>query len=75
VTVYDQVESNPKDYNVMDAHQQYVEEKCDSFLSVGVAAVRGDDARPLAGVVGGAAVNEFEGWDRTRRRRRERSDH
>jgi len=33
--VYDQVESNPKDYNVMDAVTLYQENKCDSFVSIG----------------------------------------
>jgi formaldehyde dismutase / methanol dehydrogenase len=32
VVVYDQVESNPKDYNVMDAVALYQENSCDSFV-------------------------------------------
>ena len=35
VTVYDKVESNPKDYNVMDAYQLFTDEKCDGFVSIG----------------------------------------
>jgi methanol:N,N-dimethyl-4-nitrosoaniline oxidoreductase len=33
--VYDKIESNPKDYNVMDGCQLYTENSCDSFVSVG----------------------------------------
>ena len=33
--LYDKVESNPKDYNVMDAVALYQETKCDSFVSIG----------------------------------------
>ena len=35
VVVYDKVESNPKDYNVMDAVAMYQQDKCDSFVSIG----------------------------------------
>jgi len=66
VTVYDQVESNPKDYNVMDAHQQYVEEKCDSFISVGGGSTH--DACKGARIVAahdGRNVNEFEGFNKS----------
>ena len=35
VVVYDKVESNPKDYNVMDAVALYQENQCDSFISIG----------------------------------------
>src|SRR6201992_253060 len=35
VVVYDKVESNPKDYNVMDAVAMYQENSCDSFVSIG----------------------------------------
>src|SRR5215210_3132727 len=31
VTVYDKVESNPKDYNVMDAYKAFTESECDGF--------------------------------------------
>ena len=37
VVVYDKVESNPKDYNVMDAVALYQENECDSFVSIGGA--------------------------------------
>jgi len=33
VTMYDKVESNPKDYNVMDAHQLFNEESCGGLAS------------------------------------------
>ena len=35
VVIYDQVESNPKDYNVMDAVALYQQNDCDSFVSIG----------------------------------------
>jgi Iron-containing alcohol dehydrogenase len=35
VVVYDQVESNPKDYNVMNSVKLYQEQECDSFISIG----------------------------------------
>ena len=35
VSIHDKVESNPKDYNVMDAYKLYVEDKCDGFVSIG----------------------------------------
>ena len=35
VVLYDKVESNPKDYNVMDAVALYQQNKCDSFVSIG----------------------------------------
>jgi formaldehyde dismutase / methanol dehydrogenase len=35
VTVYDKVESNPKDYNVMDAYKAFSEGECDGFVSIG----------------------------------------
>lgn len=35
VVVYDKEESNPKDYDVMDAVGRYQEHSCDSFVSIG----------------------------------------
>ena len=35
VSVYDKVESNPKDYNVMDAYEAFSEGECDGFVSIG----------------------------------------
>ena len=66
VTVYDQVESNPKDYNVMDAYAQFAEEKCDSFISVGGGSTH--DACKGARIVAahdGRNVNEFEGFNKS----------
>src|SRR6266699_5129999 len=62
VTVYDKVESNPKDYNVMDAYKLYVEDKCDGFVSIGGGSSH--DATKGARVVAthdGRNINEFEG--------------
>lgn len=66
VVVYDKVESNPKDYNVMDAYQMYTEEKCDSFISVGGGSSH--DACKAARVVvahDGRNINEFEGFNKS----------
>jgi methanol:N,N-dimethyl-4-nitrosoaniline oxidoreductase len=66
VVVYDKVESNPKDYNVMDAYQLYAEEKCDSFISVGGGSTH--DACKGARIVAahdGRNVNEFEGFNKS----------
>ena len=35
VVVYDKIESNPKDYNVMDSVAMYQQNGCDSFVSIG----------------------------------------
>ena len=35
VVIYDKVESNPKDYNVMDAYKAFSEGECDGFVSIG----------------------------------------
>src|SRR3712207_1851518 len=35
VSVYDKVETNPKDYNVMDAYKAFSESECDGFVSIG----------------------------------------
>ena len=62
VTIYDKVESNPKDYNVMDAYQLFAEEKCDGFVSVGGGSSH--DAAKGARIVAahdGRNTNEFAG--------------
>ena len=62
VTVYDKVESNPKDYNVMDAYQLFAEEECDGFVSVGGGSSH--DAAKGARIVAahdGRNINEFAG--------------
>ena len=64
VVVYDKVESNPKDYNVMDIADMYIREKCDSFVSVGGGSVT--DATKGARVVvahDGRNINEFDGYN------------
>ena len=66
VVVYDKVESNPKDYNVMDAYKMYTDEKCDSFISVGGGSSH--DATKAARVVvahDGRNINEFEGFNKS----------
>ncbi|MGO9752394.1 MAG: NDMA-dependent methanol dehydrogenase [Solirubrobacteraceae bacterium] len=66
VVIYDKVESNPKDYNVMDAYQQYADEKCDSFISVGGGSTH--DACKGARIVAahdGRNINEFEGFNKS----------
>jgi methanol:N,N-dimethyl-4-nitrosoaniline oxidoreductase len=62
VTVYDKVESNPKDYNVMDAYQAYVDAKCDGFVSIGGGS--STDTTKGARIVAahdGRNTNEFQG--------------
>ena len=68
VIVYDKVESNPKDYNVMDAYKLYTDERCDSFISVGGGSVT--DACKAARIVvahDGRSINEFEGFNKSER--------
>ncbi len=63
VVLFDKVESNPKDYNVMEAAALYTKEKCDSIISVGGGSSH--DAAKGARVViahDGRNVNEFEGF-------------
>src|SRR5215212_7225609 len=62
VTVYDKVESNPKDYNVMDAYQMFADNECDGFVSIGGGSSH--DTAKTAKVVAahdGRNVNEFQG--------------
>ena len=66
VVVYDKIESNPKDYNVMDIADMYIREKCDSFVSVGGGSVT--DATKGARVVvahDGRNINEFDGYNKS----------
>ena len=66
VVVYDKIESNPKDYNVMDIADMYTREKCDSFVSVGGGSVT--DATKGARVVvshDGRNINEFDGYNKS----------
>ncbi|MDQ6659492.1 MAG: iron-containing alcohol dehydrogenase family protein [Chloroflexota bacterium] len=62
VTLYDKVESNPKDYNVMDAYKAFTDAKCDGFVSIGGGSSH--DTTKGARVVAahdGRNVNEFQG--------------
>lgn len=66
VTVYDKVESNPKDYNVMDAYKAFNAAKCDGFVSIGGGSSH--DTTKGARVVAahdGRNVNEFEGLNKS----------
>ena len=66
VVLYDKVESNPKDYNCMDAAALYQSEKCDSIISVGGGSSH--DAAKGARVViahDGRNINEFEGFSKS----------
>jgi methanol:N,N-dimethyl-4-nitrosoaniline oxidoreductase len=66
VTVYDKVESNPKDYNVMDAYKFFTQAQCDGFVSIGGGSSH--DTTKGARVVAahdGRNVNEFEGLNKS----------
>jgi len=66
VVVYDKVESNPKDYNVMDAVTLYQEEKCDSFVSIGGGSSHDACKGARVSVAhDGRSVNEFEGFNKS----------
>jgi methanol:N,N-dimethyl-4-nitrosoaniline oxidoreductase len=58
--VYDKVESNPKDTQVMEIYALYAAERCDGYVSVGGGSAH--DATKGARFVGahdGRAINEF----------------
>jgi formaldehyde dismutase / methanol dehydrogenase len=62
--LYDQVESNPKDYNVMDAVAMYQEHTCDSFVSIGGGSSHDACKGARVSVAhDGRNVNEFEGFN------------
>jgi len=66
VVVYDQVESNPKDYNVMDAVALYQENQCDSFISIGGGSSHDACKGARVSVAhDGRSVNEFEGFNKS----------
>jgi len=61
VVIYDKVESNPKDYNVMDAYEAFSEGECDGFVSIGGGSSH--DTTKGARIVAahdGRNVNEFQ---------------
>ena len=63
VVVYDKVESNPKDYNCMDAAEAYRENKCDSFVSIGGGSSHdATKGARLSLAHDGRSINEFEGY-------------
>lgn len=60
--VYDKIESNPKDTNVMEIYQLFTAERCDGYISIGGGSAH--DATKGARYVGahdGRAINEFRG--------------
>ncbi len=62
VVVFDGVESNPKDHNVMAAHATYSNEGCDSFISLGGGSSH--DCTKATRVVAahdGRNINDFKG--------------
>src|SRR3712207_8252038 len=66
VVVYDKVESNPKDYNVMDAVALYQENECDSFVSIGGGSSHDACKGARISVAhDGRSVNEFEGFNQS----------
>jgi formaldehyde dismutase / methanol dehydrogenase len=68
VVVYDKVESNPKDYNVMDAYQAFSEGQCDGFVSLGGGSSH-DTAKGARIVAAhdGRNVNDFAGLNTSER--------
>ncbi|MFW0797419.1 NDMA-dependent methanol dehydrogenase [Gordonia sp. CPCC 205515] len=66
VVLFDQVESNPKDYNVMDAVSLYQSEQCDSFISIGGGSAHDACKGARISVAhDGRNVNEFEGFNKS----------
>lgn len=66
VSVYDKVESNPKDYNCMDAYKMYMADKCDGFVSIGGGSSH--DTTKGARIVAahdGRNINEFQGVNKS----------
>jgi methanol:N,N-dimethyl-4-nitrosoaniline oxidoreductase len=66
--VYDKIESNPKDTNVMDLYHLFTTERCDGYISIGGGSAH--DATKGARYVGahdGRAINEFRGANHDQR--------
>src|SRR6516165_1670162 len=60
------IESNPKDYNVMDAVAMYQENRCDSFVSIGGGSSHDACKGARVSVAhDGRNVNEFEGFNKS----------
>src|ERR1035437_751079 len=66
VVVFDKVESNPKDYNVMDSVALYQENGCDSFVSIGGGSSHDACKGARISVAhDGRNINEFEGFNKS----------
>ncbi|QNJ96517.1 NDMA-dependent methanol dehydrogenase (plasmid) [Mycolicibacterium fluoranthenivorans] len=66
VVLYDKVESNPKDYNVMDSVELYQTNGCDSFVSIGGGSSHDACKGARISVAhDGRNVNEFEGFNKS----------
>ncbi len=65
VVLFDEVQSNPKDTNAMDAAARYQSEKCDGIISVGGGSSH-DAAKGARMVIAhdGRNINEFEGFSK-----------
>ncbi len=64
--LFDKVESNPKDYNVMDSVSLYQSEKCDSFISIGGGSSHDACKGARISVAhDGRNVNDFEGFNKS----------
>lgn len=64
--LYDKVESNPKDYNVMDSVQLYQDNDCDSFISIGGGSSHDACKGARISVAhDGRNVNDFEGFNKS----------
>ncbi|MGO3328273.1 NDMA-dependent methanol dehydrogenase [Gordonia sp. (in: high G+C Gram-positive bacteria)] len=65
VVLFDDVQSNPKDFNSMDAAARYQSEKCDGIISVGGGSSH-DAAKGARMVIAhdGRNINEFEGFSK-----------
>ncbi len=69
VTVYDKVESNPKDYNVMDSYQMATDDDCDGYVSIGGGSSHDTTkGARLVAAHDGRNINEFEGLDPAERK-------
>ncbi|MGH3435139.1 MAG: NDMA-dependent methanol dehydrogenase [Sciscionella sp.] len=64
--LYDKVESNPKDYNVMGAVTMYQDSKCDSFVSIGGGSSHDACKGARISVAhDGRNINDFEGFNKS----------
>ncbi|WP_046471994.1 NDMA-dependent methanol dehydrogenase [Allosalinactinospora lopnorensis] len=64
--LYDKVESNPKDYNVMDSVALYQQNNCDSFISIGGGSSHDACKGARVSVAhDGRNINEFEGFNKS----------